>query len=69
MDKEITITIKREDLQALYRAYLMECYGGLQVQCVEMQNEMAEQKDRIEKIVNEALGQTEIDKSNPLTNN
>jgi len=55
MDKEITITIKREDLQALYRAYLIECYGGLQVQCVEMQNEMAEQKDRIEKIVNEAL--------------
>jgi hypothetical protein len=55
MDKEITITIKREDLQALYRAYLMECYGGLEVQCVEMQKEMAEQKDRIEKIVNEAL--------------
>jgi hypothetical protein len=55
MDKEITITIKREDLQALYRAYLMECYGGLEVQCVETQKEMAEQKDRIEKIVNEAL--------------
>lgn len=56
MDKEITITIKREDLQALYRAYLIECYGGLQVQCVEMQKEMTEQKDRIEKVVTEALG-------------
>lgn len=55
MDKEITITIKREDLQALYRAYLIECYGGLQVQCVETQKEMAEQKDRIEKIITEAL--------------
>lgn len=60
MDMEYTITIKKEDLQALYRAFLTEYYGGLQVQCVEMQNEMAEQKDRIEKIVNEALGQTEI---------
>lgn len=68
MDKEITITIKREDLQALYRAYLVECYCGLQVQCVEMQNEMIAQKDRIEKIVMEAM-QTEIDESNPLTNN
>lgn len=68
MDKEITITIRKEDLQALYRAYLLECYGGLQVQCVETQNEMAKQKERIEKIVNNAM-QTEIDKSNPLTNN
>lgn len=68
MDKEITITIKVKDLQALYRAYLVECYYGLQVQCVEMQNEMIAQKDRIEKIVMEAM-QTEIDKSNPLTNN
>ena len=55
MDKEITITIKRKDLQALYRAYLVECYGSLQVQCVEMQNEMIKQKDRIEKVVMEAL--------------
>ena len=68
MDKEITITIKAKDLQALYRAYLIECCGGLQIQCVEMQNEMAEQKERIDKIVNEAM-QTEIDQSNPLTNN
>lgn len=68
MDKEITITIKAKDLQALYRAYLVECYYGLQVQCVEMQNEMIAQKDRIEKIVMEAM-QTEIDESNPLTNN
>jgi hypothetical protein len=68
MDKEITITIKREDLQALYRAYLMECYGGLEVQCVETQKEMAEQKERIDKIVNGVM-QTEIDGSNPLTNN
>jgi len=57
MDKEITITIKRKDLQALYRAYLIECYGSLQVQCVEMQNEMIEQKDRIEKVVMQALEQ------------
>lgn len=63
MDMEYTITIKKEDLQALYRAFLTEYYGGLQVQCVETQKEMAEQKDRIEKIVNEALGQTEINKS------
>lgn len=69
MDKEITITIKREDLQALYSAYLIEYYGGLQVQCVEIQKDLAEQKQRIGKVVNEALGQTEIDKSNPLTNN
>ena len=57
MDKEITITIKRKDLQALYRAYLVECYSSLQVQCVEMQNEMIEQKDRIEKIIMQALEQ------------
>ena len=68
MDMEYTITIKKEDLQALYRAYLMEYFGGLQVQCVEMQNEIAEQKERIDKIVNGVM-QTEIDKSNPLTNN
>ena len=55
MDIEYTITIKRKDLQALYRAYLMEYYGGLQVQCVEMQNEMAEQKERIDKVVKKAL--------------
>lgn len=55
MDKEITITIKREDLQALYLAYLIRCYDGLEVQCVEMQKEMMEQKDRIEKIITEAL--------------
>ena len=55
MGKEITITIIKEDLQALYRAFLTEYYGGLQVQCVETQKEMAEQKDRIEKIINEAL--------------
>lgn len=55
MDKEITITIKKEDLQALYRAYLIECCSGLQVQCVETQKEIAEQKERIEKVVNEAL--------------
>lgn len=67
MNKEITITIKKEDLQALYRAYLMECYCGLEVQCVEMQNEMAEQKERIEKIINEAM-QTEIDESNACIN-
>ena len=56
MDIKYTITISKEDLEALYRAYLTEYYGGLEVQCVEMQNEMAEQKDRIKKIVNEALG-------------
>ena len=68
MDKEITITITREDLQALYSAYLIQYYGGLQVQCMEIQKDLAEQKQRIGKVVNEAL-QTEIDKSNPLTNN
>lgn len=55
MSKEITITIKKEDLQALYSAYLMEYYGGLQVQCVETQKELAEQKERIARVVNEAL--------------
>lgn len=55
MDKEVTITIKKEDLQALYSAYLMQYYGGLQVQCVETQKELAEQKQRIKNIVNEAL--------------
>ena len=55
MDKEITITIKREDLQALYSAYLIEYYGGLQVQCMEIQKDLAEQKQRIAKVVNEAL--------------
>lgn len=34
MGKEITITIIKEDLQALYSAYLIQYYGGLQVQCV-----------------------------------
>ena len=56
MSKEITITIKKEDLQALYSAYLMQYYGGLQVQCVETQKELLEQKQRIGKVVNEALG-------------
>ena len=56
MSKEITITIKKEDLQALYSAYLMQYYGGLQVQCVEIQKELLEQKQRIGKVVNEALG-------------
>lgn len=55
MSKEITITIKKEDLQALYSAYLMEYYSGLQVQCVEMQKELEEQKKRIARVVNEAL--------------
>lgn len=55
MSKEITITIKKEDLQALYSAYLMQYYGGLQVQCVEIQKELLEQKQRIGKVVNEAL--------------
>ena len=52
---ELTITIKKEDLQALYSAYLMQYYGGLQVQCVETQKELLEQKQRIAKVVNEAL--------------
>lgn len=55
MDMELTITIKREDLQALYSAYLMQFYGGLQVQCVEIQKDLLEQKQRIGKVVNEAL--------------
>lgn len=55
MDIELTIAIKREDLQALYSAYLMEYYGGLQVQCMKIQQELAEQKKRIAKIVNGAL--------------
>lgn len=55
MNIEYTITISKEDLEALYRAYLTEYYGGLEVQCVEEQKEMAEQKGRIKKIVNEAL--------------
>ena len=53
--KEITITIIREDLQALYSAYLIQYYSGLQVQCVEIQEDLVEQKKRIAKIVNEAL--------------
>jgi hypothetical protein len=60
MGKEITITIIKEDLQALYSAYLIQYYGGLQVQCVEMQKDLAEQKKRIATVVNEALEQTEI---------
>lgn len=60
MGKEITITIIKEDLQALYSAYLIQYYGGLQVQCVEMQKDLAEQKKRIATVVNEALRQTEI---------
>ena len=55
MGKEITITIIKEDLQALYSAYLIQYYGGLQVQCVEMQKDLVEQKKRIAKVVNEAL--------------
>jgi hypothetical protein len=55
MGKEITITIIKEDLQALYSAYLIQYYSGLQVQCVEIQKDLAEQKKRIAKIVNEAL--------------
>lgn len=55
MDMEYTITIGREDLQALYSAYLIQYYSGLQVQCVEIQKDLAEQKKRIAKIVNEAL--------------
>jgi hypothetical protein len=55
MGKEITITIIKEDLQALYSAYLIQYYGGLQVQCVEMQKDLAEQKKRIATVVNEAL--------------
>ena len=55
MGKEITITIIKEDLQALYSAYLIQYYGSLQVQCVEMQKDLAEQKKRIAKVVNEAL--------------
>lgn len=53
--KEITITIIKEDLQALYSAYLIQYYSGLQVQCVEIQEDLVEQKKRIAKIVNEAL--------------
>ena len=55
MDKEYTITIAIEDLQALYSAYLIQYYSGLQVQCVEIQEDLIEQKKRIAKIVNEAL--------------
>lgn len=55
MDMEYTITVGREDLQALYSAYLIQYYSGLQVQCVEIQKDLAEQKKRIAKIVNEAL--------------
>ena len=55
MGKEITITIINEDLQALYSAYLIQYYGGLQVQCVEIQKDLVEQKKRIAKVVNEAL--------------
>lgn len=55
MDIEYTITIGREDLQALYSAYLIQYYSGLQVQCVEIQEDLVEQKKRIAKIVNEAL--------------
>jgi hypothetical protein len=55
MGKEITITIIKEDLQALYSAYLIQYYSGLQVQCVEIQKDLTEQNKRIAKIVNEAL--------------
>ena len=55
MSQELTITILKEDLQALYSAYLMQYYGGLQVQCVEMQKDLAEQQKRIGKVVNKAL--------------
>jgi hypothetical protein len=55
MDIEYTIIIGREDLQALYSAYLIQYYSGLQVQCVEIQKDLTEQNKRIAKIVNEAL--------------
>lgn len=55
MDIEYTITISKADLQALYKAYLLNYYEHLQVQSVEMQKEMAEQKERVEKIINRAL--------------
>ena len=55
MGKEITITITREDLQALYGTYLIQYYSGLQVQCMEIQEDLVEQKKRIAKIVNGAL--------------
>lgn len=69
MGKEITITIIKEDLQALYSAYLIQYYGGLQVQCVEIQKDLVEQKKRIAKAVNEALEADGNKQSNPLTNN
>ena len=68
MDKEITITIKKEDLQALYRAYLIEYYGGLQVLSVELQTIMQKQKESIDKAVNEALTQTEMNECNDCIN-
>ena len=55
MSKELTITILKEDLQALYSAYLIQYYGGLQVQCMEIQKDLEEQQKRIGKVVNEAL--------------
>lgn len=55
MNKELTITISREDLQALYSAYIVQFFSGLSVQCVEMQKEAIEQKNRIEDIVRETL--------------
>lgn len=55
MDKEYTITITKEDLQALYSAYLIQYYSGLQVQCMEIQKDLVEQKQRIGKIVNGVL--------------
>ena len=54
MDKEYTITITIEDLQALYSAYLIQYYSSLQVQGV-MKKDLIEQRRRIAKIVNEAL--------------
>ena len=55
MDKEYTITITKEDLQALYSAYLIQYYSGLQVQCMKIQKDLVEQKQRIGKIVNGVL--------------
>ena len=68
MDKEITITIKKEDLQALYRAYLIEYYGSLQVLSVELQTIMQKQKESIDKAVNKALTQTEMNECNDCIN-
>ena len=59
MNEELTITISRQDLQALYNAYIVQFFGGLSVQCVEIQKEEIEQKNRIEDIVRNALNPNE----------